>query len=165
MSHEMLRQAAHYLQNKEDPESREGGRELEDFADNLFSRRLIPARDRSVELLIHSETTIEPMLVAADFEYDPERREILKDGKLVGYLTRNEDKFFKRLYQSPGFTVPNQEMLRYVYGEESNEQNTAYKVFVKRIRHKLPVPIERAKKLIENDHGRGYRYIHYPKEE
>jgi two-component system KDP operon response regulator KdpE len=114
-------------------------------------RRIVP-RDRTRS---HHPQTGEPLFEVGGLRVDLSRREVTIDGKAI-HLTPNEFRLMAVLVKNARKVLTHRQLLREVWGPESNEETHYLRVYMNQLRQKLETDSARPQYL-RTESGVGYR--------
>jgi DNA-binding response OmpR family regulator len=124
----------------------------DDYLVKPFSFRELLARLRA--LLRRTEATPAGPLSFADLTYDPESREILREGEVVR-LTAREGALFELLLRRRGKVVPRSEIQARIWEDSLDLSTNIIDVYINALRKKIDTGDR--EKLIQTVRGVGYR--------
>ncbi len=101
--------------------------------------------------------TGDPIFEVGGLHVDLSRREVTIDGKLI-HLTPNEFRLLSVLVKNAGKVLTHRQLLREVWGPESNEETHYLRVYMNQLRQKLESDSARPIYLL-TESGVGYRLV------
>jgi len=101
--------------------------------------------------------TGEPIFQVGGLRVDLSRREVTVDGKSI-HLTPNEFRLMSVLVKNAGKVLTHRQLLREVWGPESNEETHYLRVYMNQLRQKLETDSARPQYIL-TESGVGYRLI------
>jgi two-component system KDP operon response regulator KdpE len=130
----------------------------DDYVAKPFDTAELLARLRAV--LRRGESTPDRdagVIRSADLEVDLERGVVTRAGETV-HLTPTEYRLLELLVSKGGSLVRHEQISRELWGPDDDHDRTTVRVFVQHLRSKLG-DAGHEPRLIENEPGRGYRWI------
>jgi two-component system, OmpR family, KDP operon response regulator KdpE len=101
--------------------------------------------------------TGEPIFELGALRIDLSRREVTVNGKAV-HLTPNEFRLLSVLVKNAGKVLTHRQLLREVWGPESNEETHYLRVYMNQLRQKIEIDSARPQYLL-TESGVGYRLV------
>jgi len=127
----------------------------DDYLTKPFGTEELLARLRAVQRRA-PEAHEQPVFVSGDLKVDQATREVTLKGKEVR-LTATEYALLHELVRHAGKVVMHAQLLRSVWGPNSESQSQYLRVYITHLRKKLETP--GSGKLIETEPGIGYRLL------